>query len=323
MKHWRRSLGLAALLVSVAAVRFASALSPPAVLPPTLALPIGKSQFIFVDQKGDPNRPVTVWMFVPESCDRQCPLQFVMHGVQRNGETYLDNWIEFAKNKKFIVVAPEFSRQYFPNDDDYSLGRSTTEPDASKWAFAVPDHLFDELKSRYGFAAANYRLFGHSAGGQFVHRLQLFFPEHRANPAIAANPGWYTEFEWGMKNAATPAATAAFKFPYNTIGSRIDEARAKASLQRPFVLMLGDKDINANDASLNKSAGANAQGLFRFARGQHFLTNAKAAAQTLGVTWNWQAITVPGVAHDNAAMAAAAMAFMYPPRATNQKLETP
>lgn len=319
-------LSLIVLLLSRNAVW---ALSPPASNPPsrplpqtTAALAAGKTQFNFVDEQGDPTRPVTVWMFVPEACsgvNSTCPLQVVMHGVQRNGETYLDSWVEFAKDKKFIVIAPEFSRQYFPRDDDYSLGRSTTEPDAKKWAFAVPDHLFDELKLRYGLSAASYRLFGHSAGGQFVHRLQLFYPEHRASPVIAANPGWYTEFEWGMADAVN----TKFKFPYNTIGSRVDEARAKTALRRPFVLMLGDRDTDANDTSLNKSAGANSQGLFRFARGQHFLTNAKAAAQKLGVVWNWQSITVAGVAHDQAAMAKAAIAFMYPstPPTSDKKLE--
>ena len=100
-----------------------------------LQLPIGKSQFEFTDKKGDATRPVKVWMFVPENCDTKCPLQLVMHGVKRNGEEYLDNWVAFAKERRFIVITPEFSRQYFPEDDDYILGRSTTEKDPNKWAF--------------------------------------------------------------------------------------------------------------------------------------------------------------------------------------------
>jgi poly(3-hydroxybutyrate) depolymerase len=268
-------------------------------------LPVGKSQFEFVDAKGDPSRPITVWMFVPESCDAKCPLQFVMHGVQRNGEEYLNRWVTFAAQRKFIVVAPEFSRKFFPHDNDYSLGRSTTEPDANKWAFSVPEHLFDELKSRYGLSAQTYRMFGHSAGGQFVHRLHLFSPEHRANPIVAANPGWYTLLQWGLAEG-----DALLKFPYTTIQSKVDAAQAKRALQRPFILLLGDQDIDVNDPSLNKSKGANAQGLNRFARGENFAANARAAAEKLGVAWNWQVQTVPGAAHDHAAMARAAMAMM-------------
>lgn len=269
-------------------------------------LPAGKTQFEFVDNKGDPTRPVKVWMFVPESCDTRCPLQFVMPGVKRDAEQYLDAWVGFANERKFVVVAPEFSRQYFPNDDDYTLGRSTTETNPAKWTFAVPEHLFDELKSRYGFASDTYRLFGHSAGGQFVHRMHLFIPQHRASPIIAANAGWYTEFEWGLLFASK------FPYPYTTIGSRVDEAGTKLVLHHPFVLILGDQDTDPNDAMLNKSVAANLTGSNRLARGRHFYENAQRAAQRLDVRFTWQLQIVRGVAHNHAGMAAAAIKLMYP-----------
>jgi poly(3-hydroxybutyrate) depolymerase len=273
-------------------------------------IPVGKTQFEFIDQAGDPSRPVTVWMYVPKNCDASCPLQFVMHGVKRNGEEYLDNWVGFADERQFVVITPEFTRKHFPHDDDYSLGRSTTEPNPQKWAFAVTEHLFDDLKKRFGFAAPSYRLFGHSAGGQFVHRLHLFNPDHRAVPIIAANPGWYTQFEWGL-------ADDTYKFPYNTRGSRVDEGRAKSALGKPFVLLIGDQDIDPADPNLNRSKGASAQGAFRFARGQAFAKNAQRAAEVLGVTWQWKSVVVPGVAHDNAGMARAAIDMMYAKPRTN------
>ncbi len=283
--------------------------TPAATIAPAIAptkLPVGKSQFEFVDLKGDPTRPIKVWMFVPESCNTKCPLQVVMHGVKRDAEQYLDAWVAFANEHKFVVVAPEFSRQYFPNDDEYILGRSTTEANPAKWTFAVPEHLFDELKSRYGFASDTYRLFGHSAGGQFVHRMHLFIPQHRASPIIAANAGWYTESEWGLLFASK------FPYPYTTIGSRIDEARTKVVLHRPFILMLGDEDTDENDPALNKSAAANLTGLNRFTRGRHFYENAQRASQRLDVRFAWQLQIVRGVAHNQSAMAAAAVKFMYP-----------
>jgi poly(3-hydroxybutyrate) depolymerase len=267
---------------------------------------VGKSQFTFIDKKGDITRPIRVWMYVPVGCDTACPLQFVMHGVKRDGETYLGYWSALADespNRKFIVIAPEFTREYFPLDDDYSLGRATVETDPEKWAFAVPEHLFDELKARFGLKATSYRLFGHSAGGQFVHRLHLFYPQHRAKPIIAANPGWYTQLEWGNVDTA-------FKFPYNTIGSKVDAARASQALKRSFVLMLGDADIDPKDASLNKSKGANAQGANRFQRGNRFFENAGQAAKKLSSPFAWQKIIVPNVAHQGQQMSLAAHQYM-------------
>lgn len=242
-------------------------------------------------------------MYVPAGCDNSCPLQFVMHGVKRNGEDYLDSWIEFAKTGKFIVLAPEFGRKYFPKDADYSLGRSTVEADPAKWGFAVPEHLFDELKTRYGFTAATYRMFGHSAGGQFVQRMHLFVANHRADPIIAANPGWYTLPEWGI--GKTP-----YKFPYNTNGSRVDAARAKEALGCKFILLLGNKDTDPNDPVLNKSDGAKAQGSHRFARGEYFFTASNNAAKTLGADFAWQKKTVEGVGHSGPRMSAAAIELM-------------
>jgi len=265
-------------------------------------LPKGKSSFMFVDAKGDPSRPIRVWLYAPSGCDLQCPLQFVMHGVQRNAETYLDGVSPLADTGKFIAVAPEFSRKFYPQDKDYTLGGMTTGLDPERWSFAVPEHLFDELKIRYGFTHLQYRLFGHSAGGQFVHRLHLFYPNHRANPIIAANPGWYTLLEWGSSDKR-------YQFPYTTLGSNITAEQARAALSRPFVLMLGRADTDPSDSSLNKSAGAMAQGSFRLARGDAFFANAQAAAKALDVTIAWSRAYVDGVGHDGARMAAAAIAY--------------
>src|SRR3712207_6943257 len=52
--------------------------------------------------------------------------------------------------------------------------------------------LFDFVREATGNPSEQYRIYGHSAGAQFVHRLALFVPEARFATAIAANAGWYT-----------------------------------------------------------------------------------------------------------------------------------
>jgi hypothetical protein len=284
-----------------------------------LALPGGKAQYEFVDIKGDPTRSATVWMFVPGGCDTKCALQSVMHGVKRSREEYLDNWVDFAKESKFTVITPEYVRKYFPKDSDYSLGRSTIETDANnEWAFAVPEHLFDELKSRNGFTAPTYRMFGHSAGGQFVHPMHFFYAEHRVSLIIAANPGWYMQWHWGLVSLDG----TQYKFPYTTIDSKIDEAHAKKAWSRSFALLLSDKAIDPYDENRNRSACANAQGKFRLERGENFMQNARAAAKRLNVASHWQSHIVPRVAKDNAGMARSAIALMYAESKPNEKVIT-
>ena len=159
-------------------------------------------------------RPITAWTFIPEGCLPDCQVQYVFHGVERYGEEYLGNWIASAKARRFMVVVPEFSRRHYPKDTDYSLGRVLNEPDPRKWAFAVPDHLFDHLKARLKLRADTYRAFGHSAGGQFVHRWLLFRPDNRASIIIAANSGWYTMPQWDPEKST-------LSFPFSLIGSPI------------------------------------------------------------------------------------------------------
>ena len=264
---------------------------------------VGKSSFEFVDHLGDPGRPVTVWTFIPEGCLPDCPVQYVFHGVERNGEEYLGNWIGFAKAGRFIVVVPEFSRKHYPKDADYSLGRALDEPDPEKRAFAVPDHLFGYLKARLQLHAGTYRAFGHSAGGQFVQRWFLFRPDSHASIIIAANPGWYTLPEWNPERTRFP-------FPFSLVGSPIGQQQLQQALSRRFTLMLGDRDIDPRDKNLNRSPGASAQGVHRFERGQHFFAAAREAAERVGVPFMWDLVVVAGARHDNAAMGRAAVEYM-------------
>ena len=269
----------------------------------TPIVPIGKSSFEFIDQQGDPTRPVTVWMFIPADCLPDCPVQYVFHGVERNGETYLDHWIALATAGRFMVVAPEFSRRHYPQDTDYNLGRVLDESDPRKWAFAVPDHLFDYLKARLQLRADTYQAFGHSAGGQFVHRWLLFQPDNHASSIIAANPGWYTMPVWDPEQTT-------FSFPFSLIGSPLGQQRLHEALARRFTLMLGERDTNPQHKYLNRSPGAMAQGAHRFERGQTFFAAARAAARQLGAALAWDLVIVPDAAHDNAAMAKAAVDYM-------------
>jgi len=264
---------------------------------------IGKSNFQFIDRQGDPTRPITVWTFIPEGCLPECPVQFVFHGVERNGEEYLNSWIGFAKAGHFIVVVPEFSHKQYPQGSDYSLGRVRDEREPEKWTFAVPDHLFEFLKARLQLHAQAYRAFGHSAGGQFVHRWLLFRPDNHASIIIAANPGWYTMPEWD------PAKTQ-FRFPYNLIGAPIGQQQLQKALSRRFTLMLGARDTDPQHKYLKRSQGASAQGSQRLERGQAFFAAAKNAAQRLGIPFIWDLVIVPGAGHDNAVMAKAAVEYM-------------
>jgi hypothetical protein len=102
--------------------------------------------------------------------------------------------------------------------------------------------------------ASTYDIIGHSAGGQFVHRLVLFVPGARFRRAVASSPGRY----------AFPSLTT--DFPYGLRGTPIDYADLVHALSRDFVLLLGDRDTEDRV----REPEAMHQGRNRFARGLRF-----------------------------------------------------
>lgn len=47
-----------------------------------------------------------VWYYRPESDGLPHKLMFVIHGMGRNAEDYLDSWVSNADSESLIVIAP-------------------------------------------------------------------------------------------------------------------------------------------------------------------------------------------------------------------------
>ena len=77
------------------------------------------------------------------------------------------------------------------------------------------------------------------------------------------------------------------------------------------MLLLGDKDGDPGDDSLDQGEGAKKQGDTPLERGESFFKAATAAAGELGVTFAWELNEVPATAHDGAAMSRIAAQALY------------
>jgi pimeloyl-ACP methyl ester carboxylesterase len=154
------------------------------------------------------------------------------------------------------------------------------------------------VRKRFSVTAERYSLYGHSAGGQFVHRFLLHFPQARVNRYVAANSGWYTLPDFSIQ------------FPYGLMDSLVTEDALGKSLQLPLTILLGDRDTLTDQDNLNQSPQAAAQGPHRLARGFHFFEAGRLAAERLGLPFAWHLATVPGADHDNALMAPAAVQYL-------------
>lgn len=242
---------------------------------------------------------IPVRLFVPEAADADTPIVIVMHGASREAERYYNDWRTEAVKLGLIVVVPYFSREDFPRSAHYNLGY-VFEPEtgdqrpAESWTFAMIEPLFDAVVERLGGQQTHYTLFGHSAGSQFLHRFLYYVPDARVKRAIAANAGWYTMPDFGVR------------YPYGLAESGLSEEILAGYFARDLVVLLGAADTLREDEDLRKTPEAELQGPHRFDRGHTFYRVARAKAADLGVEFNWRLQEVPGAGHSNADMTPAA-----------------
>ncbi len=269
---------------------------------PAITIASGAGSFTFVDAKGDPQRPMTVYTYLPKGLPaNEARIVFVMHGHGKNAPGYRDRWGVQADKHKFMVIAPLFDAKRW-HDGDYAypmvMRKSGKPTDPEKWSFSVVEHLFDAVKGATGNHSERYLIYGHSEGGQFVHRLVLLLPDARYARAVAANPGWYT----------MPRFDVAY--PYGLGASPATDATLTRSLQRDVVLMLGQRDIDPNHPDLRKSAEAELQGSTRLERGHQFFKLAEQRAAALKADFHWKMQHVPNGDHSDGSMAPAAAAAL-------------
>lgn len=267
---------------------------------------LGKGRFSYTDPLVNPGKTLTVWYYLPvdKKVDR-IPILFVMHGTLRNGETYRNQWVDLAQKYGVLLLVPEFSGDDYPGGK-YNRGNVLGKDDealqpSETWTFAVLERLFDYTKKITGNGAKQYDIYGHSAGGQFVHRLALFMPKARYRRAVAANAGYYT----------LPTVAGSDPYPFSLTGTPATAETMKTDLGRELVILLGEEDTDPKDPDLYHSPEADKQGLYRFARGQYFFKIGKESAEAARAKFGWKLVTVPGVGHSNERMAAAAAESLY------------
>lgn len=257
----------------------------------------GSSRIEFSGWSG-PKLPV--YVHKPKAADANSRIVFVMHGVQRDGDRYRDEWRDLADRHNLVIVVPNFGRQDFPTTESYNLGniidKDGRRVPVAQWSFSAIEPLFDDIVCRIAGNQRGYALYGHSAGGQFVHRFVAFADAPRLEVAVAANSGWYTM----PTNAA---------FPYGWGGDVAGLVVPEKAFQRPLTILLGTADNDRNHPSLRKNAEADRQGLTRYDRGHGFMAAAhEQAGQSIPL--RWKIAYAPGIGHDNGGMASFAIPYL-------------
>ena len=254
----------------------------------------GRNAFIYIDEEHHADRPVILNTYRPMGYTPDRPVVMVQHGVLRNGDDYRDFWIPAADKHKLLIVAPTFSNEAWPDVESYNNGRVYTSagiarPPAS-WTYALVARIFLDMRRSGVTDIEKAHLFGHSAGGQFVHRLMSSQSLDPFCSVAAGNPGWYT------------LPTFEHPFPEGLAGVGLDEGHLARLLAFPLLILAGDQDISTTDPNLPSEPAALRQGPHRFARAHFYFEAGRREAERRNVPFNWTLQVVPGIGHDGRAM---------------------
>ena len=263
--------------------------------------------YVFTEWEG---APIDVITYIPPNATASTPILMVIPGASRDAQRFHASWLDLAKKNHFSVLTIGAKKSFFPDEYSYNAGGVITENgdlvDESKWLFNVIDPLFNDFKKRYGFLSKRFYLFGHSAGGGFVHRYLLFNKEAPVVKAVAANPAFVT-----LPDTNT-------LYPFGLKGVPNSDKDIKSWLNKNMAILLGEDDLGPRTKPLSNGQMARAQGPNCLERGKLLYSTAKTKAEELDLDFNWELITVPDVGHDNFKLASFASIYLFGDRQENE-----
>ena len=265
-----------------------------------LTLPIGESRYILPEKQGASPEGISVYYFRPATWTHEQPVFIAFPGYTRNAKGFAKRLEELAVKYNMLIASPEFSTKKYPGACCYQEGNMTNADDIhgtilprQNWNFDTVDRLVEAIRERT-HAKGKVILFGHSAGGQFMHRYSLFSRNCTADAILCANAGWFT-----MPDRTVP-------FPYGIQNIPITDKELGRAFSRPVMMLMGSLDVSRNKP-FRDTPEADAQGKNRMERCQNYVHQCEAKAQELHVPFLWKTHIIEGSAHEGSKMAEGAM----------------
>ncbi len=245
-----------------------------------------------------PGRRLVLHSARPRDWHAGMPVLIVHHGVGRNGKSYRDYWLKLVDASRVLAISVEFPEASFPEYLWYNFGnlhaKDGTANPREVWTFGIDERLFLQLRAQGITTCGRYGLFGHSAGGQFVHRMLTFGYRQHVAIAVSANAGTY----------AMP--DLSIRWPWGVGDTDLDPAALRALLEFPITVMAGIDDTATTGKFFPGGPRSLRQGAHRYERAQNYVRMGHAAAAALDTVCAWKVIDVPGVGHDGRGMSVAA-----------------
>lgn len=287
----------------------------------------GSGNFYMDGGLANKNKRIRVFYHQPKQFNRKSKILIVIPGTGRNGDNYRDAWISAAEKYNVLILAPSYAEKdydygaYHMGGLIYDLdvaGSLTSDPntnheflkeedfkfkvsrDPEEWIFNDFDRLFKLVVEEFGSDQTSYDMFGHSAGGQILHRMAIFQSKSQVDQILASNSGAYTLPEFDVP------------LPFGIGNSGITEIELKESFKKKLVLFIGELDNeNEQGGLLLRSTTVDRQGIHRLARAKYFYDISEKVAIEMTSEFNWELEIVRGIGHDFHKMSEAAANYLY------------
>ncbi|MFT4577147.1 MAG: pimeloyl-ACP methyl ester carboxylesterase [Polaribacter sp.] len=287
----------------------------------------GSGSFIIQGGKGFENINLTVHYHKPKKFNKSTKVLIVIPGSGRNSDSYRDSWIQTSEKHNVLILSPSYPEKNY-NYGGYHLGNMITvldlrkgfsykkgtnqvwmdenvaefnfNTDSKTWIYSDFDRIFSIAKKTLKFKAKKYDMFGHSAGGQILHRFAIFYPQSKANRILASNAGSYTPTEYQTN------------YPFGIKNTNTKKKNLKKSFRKNLTIFLGELDnADENGGKMLRSKTVDIQGTHRLARGTYFYNHSLKTAKELNFKYNWKLKVIPGIGHNQRKMAKAAAKYLY------------
>ena len=287
----------------------------------------GSGVFLIEGGEGKKDKTIKVYYHQPNSYTKNSKILIVVPGAGRNGDSYRDAWIAASEKYDVLILSPMYSEQQYGFEDYQMCGLiknsnlyesieyiensnmvKLREADFSfqvnskhkEWIFRDFDRLFERVVNASQSAQTQYDIFGHSAGGQILHRLALFHPHSKANRILASNSGFYTATDFNLE------------LPFGLKNTPLIADSLKHSFAKKLILFIGELDNqDEKGGTLLRSNTVDQQGLHRLDRAKFFYSLAENKAKEMQSTFNWQLKVIPNIGHNQEKMAKAAAEYLY------------
>jgi pimeloyl-ACP methyl ester carboxylesterase len=218
------------------------------------------------------------------SCGAQgLPVLVAVHGISHRAKEQIRAFLPYVEQYRFVLIAPLFCRKNFPAYQRLGVSRQTVPcyPDIAL------NSLLDEVSEYNGASTRQVYLFGYSAGGQFVHRYAMTYPE-KVHAVTMGAAGWYT---FPDKQAPFPRGLRARR------QFRSLELNPSRFLKVPMATFVGELDIDHDDTFKRSPRLDLQQGLNRVERAERWAQAMHDATQMYGFDTCYQSYVMPACGH--------------------------